>query len=61
MKIYGWYSLKAFRAGEIEYMYLNTENQDTFCIYVSYDKSVPMNLSKYDDYFFCGELLLSNK
>jgi hypothetical protein len=40
-KLYGWYSLKAYKQGEKEYLYIGTDNQETLCTVVSEEKECP--------------------
>jgi hypothetical protein len=57
-KLYGWYSLKAYVSNEIEYIYLNQDNQETFCT-ISSDKRdcpYPIGSSYHKDAVFVGEV-----
>jgi hypothetical protein len=40
-KLYGWYSLEAYKKGEKEYLYIGTSNQETLCTIVSEEKECP--------------------
>ena len=40
-KLYGWYSLEAYKQGEKEYLYIGTDNQETLCTVVSEEKECP--------------------
>jgi len=40
-KLYGWYSLEAYKSGEKEYLYIDTSNQETLCTIVSEEKECP--------------------
>lgn len=57
-KLYGWYSLNAYNAGESEYIYVNDKGQETHCTITSYDKRCPYPPSHhlYNDVVFMGEV-----
>ena len=40
-KLYGWYSLNAYKKGEKEYIYIDTCNQEAICTVVSEKKERP--------------------
>ena len=45
-KLYGWYSLEAYKQGEKEYLYIGTDNQETLCTVVSEEKECPYEEGK---------------
>ncbi len=57
-KLYGWYSLEAYKKGEKEYLYIDTSNQVTFCTIVSEKKECPyeVNTPYRCDVVYTGEL-----
>jgi hypothetical protein len=44
-KLYGWYSLEAYKQGEKEYLYIGTDNQETLCTVVSEEKECPYEVN----------------
>ncbi len=57
-KLYGWYSLKAYKNGEKEYIYIDTSNQETICTAISEVKECPYKGGDQysEDVVYTGEL-----
>tara|TARA_Y100000389_G_C17351220_1_gene458566 strand:+ start:185 stop:406 length:222 start_codon:yes stop_codon:yes gene_type:complete len=51
-KLYGWYSITAFNNGSKEYIYLNDENQETYCTFITKEKINPYGNGS----VYCGEV-----
>lgn len=54
-KLYGWYSITAFNNGSKEYIYLNKENQETYCTFITKEKINPYE-NNHNDAVYCGEV-----
>jgi len=56
-KLYGWYSLDDYNNGETEFIYLNPDNQETYCTCVTYEKMNPYGITRNNlDAVYCGEV-----
>ena len=57
-KLFGWYSLEAYKKGDKEYIYIDTDCQETLCTIVTEKKERPYELNHpyRKDVVYTGEL-----
>jgi hypothetical protein len=52
--LHGWFSMSAYDNGSKEFIYLNPDNQETHCTFITHEKTDPYENSSYNDSVYCG-------